>query len=141
RVTEGPGVKSYPVWSPDGASLVYGAPGGIFWTAADAAQKPRLLIRSQGNAALPSSFSKDGSRLAFTEQINNRWSIKTTTMKRGSSGPEAGPAELFVDLQAGNGWPAFSPDGRWLAYSSGESGVYEVYVRAFPDKGMKRLIS
>ena len=37
--------------------------------------------------------------------------------------------------------PSFSPDGRWLAYASDESGAYQVYVRAFPDKGGKWQIS
>jgi Tol biopolymer transport system component len=38
-------------------------------------------------------------------------------------------------------WSAFSPDGQWIAYSSDESGTYQVYVRAFPDKGGKWQIS
>ena len=37
--------------------------------------------------------------------------------------------------------PTFSPDGRWLAYASAESGVYEVYVRSFPDSGKQWPIS
>ena len=38
-------------------------------------------------------------------------------------------------------WPAFSPDGRWIAHNSNESGTYEVYVRPFPGPGGKWQIS
>jgi WD40 repeat protein len=61
---------------------------------------------------------------------------------RGDSGePQAGEPELFLRTPSGNSHPAFSPDGRWLAYSSTDSGVYEVYVRAFPDNGTRQQIS
>jgi Tol biopolymer transport system component len=43
--------------------------------------------------------------------------------------------------QSRSHWPMFSPDGRWIAYYSNESGVDQVYVRAFPDKGGKRQVS
>jgi serine/threonine-protein kinase len=48
---------------------------------------------------------------------------------------------VFRRTPSGNPYPAFSPDGRWLAYASSESGVYEVYVRAFPDRGRQWPIS
>jgi len=48
---------------------------------------------------------------------------------------------LFLNLRSVNAYPAFSPDGRWLAYASSESGIYEVYVRAYPDKGSQWQIS
>ena len=48
---------------------------------------------------------------------------------------------MFLQTPANELYPAFSPDGRWIAYRSNESGTDEVYVRAFPDKGGKWLIS
>jgi Tol biopolymer transport system component len=49
--------------------------------------------------------------------------------------------EVFLQTASSNPYPAFSSDGRWLAYADAESGSYEVYVRAFPDKGTRWLIS
>jgi eukaryotic-like serine/threonine-protein kinase len=53
----------------------------------------------------------------------------------------AGKPEVFLQTQFNERQPSFSPDGRWLAYSSDESGTYQVYVRAFPDRGGKWQIS
>jgi serine/threonine-protein kinase len=53
----------------------------------------------------------------------------------------AGKPELFLRSRFDERQPSFSPDGRWLAYSSNESGPDQVYVRAFPDKGGKWQIS
>ena len=54
---------------------------------------------------------------------------------------QAGEPRLFRELSAGTPAPAFSPDGHWVAYASSESGVYRVYVRAFPDDGRQWPIS
>ena len=53
----------------------------------------------------------------------------------------AGKPKPFLVSDAFEVYPAFSPDGRWIAYTSLESGAYEIYVRAFPDKGHKRQVS
>ena len=56
-------------------------------------------------------------------------------------GLRAGKPEVLLQTPAQARYPSFSPDGRWLAYSSNESGTYQIYVRAFPDKGGKWQIS
>jgi serine/threonine-protein kinase len=53
----------------------------------------------------------------------------------------AGEPETFLKTPTVSSFPAFSPDGRWLAYSNAEGGAYEVYVRAFPDNGAQSQIS
>jgi serine/threonine-protein kinase len=53
----------------------------------------------------------------------------------------AGEPQLFLKTATATAFAAFSPDGRWLAYADAEGGSYEVYVRAFPDKGIKVQIS
>jgi Tol biopolymer transport system component len=53
----------------------------------------------------------------------------------------AGKPEVFLHEAFDERYPAFSPDGRWLAYSSNEQGAFQVYVRAFPDKGGRWPIS
>ena len=57
------------------------------------------------------------------------------------SGWKPGEPKPFVNSAFDEGEPAFSPDGRWLAYQSNESGSFEVYVRPFPGPGGKWQIS
>jgi hypothetical protein len=57
------------------------------------------------------------------------------------SGIQAGTPEPFLVTNSDERAPAFSPDAKWLAYTSNESGTNEVYVRAFPDNGSKWQIS
>jgi len=143
RITDGPGQQAYPVWSPDGRYIVFAGSGALLWGPADAAQRPKVLMAApkQGTLA-PLSFTPDGQTLAFSERgADGKWSIKTSAIRNSGMESLAGNPELFVDLPSGAVTAAFSPDGRWLAYTSAESGVYEVYVRAFPDKRTKRVIS
>ena len=58
-----------------------------------------------------------------------------------SGGLRAGTPVVFLRTRAFEVYPSFSPDGRWLVYTSNESGTWEVYVQAFPDAGAKRTIS
>ena len=57
------------------------------------------------------------------------------------SGWKSGQPKPFLNTPFAEGTPAFSPDGRWLAYSSNETGNFEVYVRPFPGPGGKWQIS
>lgn len=65
----------------------------------------------------------------------------TVPLESDSAGLRAGKPEVFLQTPADERSPSFSPDGRWMAYSSNESGTFQVYVRAFPDKGGKWQIS
>jgi serine/threonine-protein kinase len=140
RLTFG-GNNLNPVWSPDGRYIAFLGPGGMWWVRSDGAGKPQPLIRGK-NLLVPFSFTPDGKRLAYQEQ-NPRTSfdIWTVTIESDGAGLRAGKPESFLQTPADERQPAFSPDGRWLAYDSNESGTYEVYVRAFPDKGGKWQIS
>jgi serine/threonine-protein kinase len=141
RLTESSGVNTYPRWSPDGQYVVFQSAGRLFWTRADGAERPQPLTKGQ-SLQFPESFTPDGKRLAFSEQDQGgRGVIQTVAIESTASGLRAGEPELFRRTPSGNPYPAFSPDGRWLAYASSESGVYEVYVRAFPDRGRQWPIS
>jgi Tol biopolymer transport system component/predicted Ser/Thr protein kinase len=126
-----------PVWTPDGKSVVYGTTHGIFSVRADGGDKPRPLTESK-DAQFPRSFTGDGKRLAFFQyepQGPQGLDIWTVAVERDGDRLKAGTPEAFLQTPAAERDPSFSPDGRWLAYSSDESGTNQVYVRAFPDKG------
>jgi serine/threonine protein kinase len=141
RLTFGGGPNRNPVWSSDGRYIVFGGPGGMFWTRSDGAGKPQALTQSK-NLQFPWSFTPDGTRLAFEElNATTRNDLWTVPLESDGAGLRAGKPEPFLQTPADERFPTFSPDGRWLAYSSSESGIFQVYVRAFPDKGGKRQIS
>jgi Tol biopolymer transport system component len=140
RLTDGKDVYSNPVWSPDGRYVIFISSAGIRWTRADGAGRPQPLTASKA-LQFPNSFTPDGRRLVFTELISDGALIRTVTVDGSSGQLRASTPELFLQTPSANPFPAFSPDGRWLAYADAESGTYEVYVRSFPDKGTRWLIS
>ncbi len=130
RLTFGDGPYVNPLWSPDGQYLVFGAFGkGIYWTRADGAGQPQPLIQS--NSLQPSSITPDGKRLAIYGGPGNQ-QIWTVPLDDQGGQLKAGKPEQFMKTEFLDVNPKFSPDGRWIAYASNESGKPEVYVRAFP---------
>jgi Tol biopolymer transport system component len=145
RLTFGGGTNDVPVWSPDGRYIVFevrgSALGTIWWVRSDGAGKPQVLLQSK-NRQYPWSFAPDGKRLAFTEQSpETQRDIWTVPLETDGAGLHAAKPEVFLQTSFDERNPSFSPDGRWLAYTSDESGTFQIYVRAFPDKGGKWQIS
>jgi serine/threonine-protein kinase len=131
RLTFG-GSNRFPCWSPDGQFLVYAAAGkGIFQVRADGAGPPQILMPGK-DIKVPGSFTPDGKRLAFHDFGGGKAQIWTVPLEIRNGLLKAGEPEQFLKTSFTEQDPAFSPDGRWLAYSSTESGRNEVYVRAFP---------
>jgi WD40 repeat protein len=144
-----PGLNRKPVWTPDGKNIVFqstnpAAPGLYGVRSAGSGEAKRLTEGKPLES--PYSFSPDGKRLAF-HQTGNGGSMDIFTMPvevdagRVALGVRLGKAELFLGTPFTEVNPAFSPDGRWLAYRSDESGTYEVYVRPFPGPGGRWLVS
>ena len=139
--------NSRPVWTSDGQRIVYaseqkgGAPN-LWWIRADGSGDAQRLAESK-NTQYAESWQPDGKVLAF-EQLNPRtnWDIMTLPIEGNEkSGWKPGEPKPFVNSDFVEQKPAFSRDGRWLAYMSDESGSYEVYVRPFPGPGGKWQIS
>jgi serine/threonine-protein kinase len=120
-----------PVWAPDGKHIVFdtfGASRVLWWVRADGAGEPVKLLEGQGTL-IPYSISPDGRRVAYT--VNGEiWTLPLDTSD--PDHPHPGKSELFLGPPASESSPAFSPDGRWIAYESNESGARtELFVRPF----------
>jgi len=120
-----------PIWSPDSQYVVFASVGrGIFWTRSDGGGQPQALI-TRKNYLVPTSFTHDGKRLAYYEFEGNP-QVWTVPLEEQGGQLNAGQPEQLLKTSFSDVTPVFSPDGRWLAYVSNESGKNEVYVRTFP---------
>jgi serine/threonine-protein kinase len=142
RKTFLPGVNRYPLWTPDGRGIVFDSSDGtrhdMYWIRADGSGEAQRLTDDKVQGT-PRSFSPDGKRIAF-EAFGTSQSIWTAPMEGDPNRPRLGKAE---PVQAPSDWPdgQFSPDGRWMAYVSAESGNSDVFVRPFPGPGGKWQVS
>jgi eukaryotic-like serine/threonine-protein kinase len=128
-LTHGPASNFDPLWTPDGKRVLYVSERPIFdiySRPADGSSEEEAVVTSS-NDKYPESLTRDGRTLLFSTStpLNNEdlWIV-----------PLGGPkqAKPFLATQFYESDAALSPDARWVAYESGESGRTEIYVRAFP---------
>jgi serine/threonine-protein kinase len=142
RLTSSEGI-ALPTWTPDGQHIVFRTPGRIFWIRSDGAGEPQRLLDDQA-LLVPWSFPRDGRQLTYfrrdSETGFDLWTLPLDLAD--PDRPKPGKPEPFLGTLADEAVPSFSPDGRWIAYRSNESGSFEIYVRPFPaGKGGKWQIS
>jgi len=142
RLTFESTLNTFPVWSPDGLRILYAGnrPGAhnLYMKAATGAGQEETLLKPGTPNARGTSWSRDGRFVMY---------------QTGGVGAKTG-LDLWIAPQFGDRKPlpylqtqfnerdgAFSPDGRWVAYVSDESGRYEIYVQAFPLSGAKFQVS
>jgi len=127
----------YAAWSPDGQQIAFSASGGIDPQVASArgagqAQRPW----ASDFPVYPSDWSRDGQYLAYTvsgtDTSNDIWLLPTT----GERKPAPLVRSAYTELHG-----QFSPDGRWLAFTSNESGRDDVYVQSLFNADTRRLVS
>jgi len=124
RLTFDEAFDGYPLWTPDGSRVVFQsqrAGEGLFWKAADGTGDVEQLLERA--SVYPYGWSADG-RLVFQQRPGD---IGVLSLE----GDRA--SELLLDSAFLEVDPAISPDGRWIAYASDETGRMEIYVRPFPD--------
>jgi serine/threonine-protein kinase len=119
-------------WSRDGRHLAFGSDRlghtTVFLQAADGSGQPEQLMAGK-RIQMPLSFAPDG-RLLFSEEVEGHGRDIHAVTLDGSRKVEALVATTANELNA-----EVSPDGKWLAYDSNESGQFEVYVRPYPNVG------
>jgi serine/threonine-protein kinase len=147
RLTFAEGIEGPAVWSPDNQHLIFSSdrdgPDDLYRKRADGAGAVERLTEAVGASLFVSDWSHDGRYVIFT-----RFGPSDD-----AEGWKASADIGYVDLQEDNAMRVFlatdfdeseaslSPDGRWLAYQSPESGRDEVYVRPFPEAGGKWQVS
>jgi serine/threonine-protein kinase len=132
--------ETYPVWTPDGRRLIWASgragPLNVYMQAADGTGKAERLTENP-NFQRPMSMTPDGKQVVLWEDQPGRGNAALTILDletRTQSPLVVSPAAV------GNG--EISPDGRWLAYDSSETGQTEVFASRFPDVGSgKRQVS
>jgi eukaryotic-like serine/threonine-protein kinase len=128
RLTFGPIANAYPIWSPDGKWIAYGSLRdthvNLYRKLADGSGAEELLLEDNSQGVFPTDWSRDGNTLLFSHgfpggAIVGVWALPL-------DGPRT-PHEVVPNGLVGR----LSPNGRWLAYSSFESGKQEVYIVAY----------
>jgi serine/threonine protein kinase len=130
------------LWTPDGERIVFYSArekGGIYSKAANYTGGVEKLFTFSGGLCLPFSWSSDGSTLVMQELVLSPLSTDIATLS--FEGDRERKSLLHEKHQEFN--PQVSPDGRWMAYTSDESGQVEIYVRPFPDvdSGGQQMVS
>jgi Tol biopolymer transport system component len=143
RFTSDPGFELSPVWSPDGKWIAYFREGKqIDLVVSPFGRKGPAQVLFEGEAGKPKScwpqdWSRDGRFLLCERYFPDKkdsdlWAIPI-------NGDRTAFPVVETTFSEANG--QFSPDGRWVAYQSDESGRREIWVQSFPDSGRKVQIS
>jgi Tol biopolymer transport system component len=147
RLTSGPGIKGGPVWQPDGQFVLFsagftGSPIQINRIKGDGSGTSEIVLKSDDSVDSPRSVCREGNFLAFS-----RYPVVPVGVNLGRTAawilPLTGDRKPFplIHSEFGNLLPAFSPDCKWVAYVSVETGQREVYVTHFPDASRRYRVS
>jgi Tol biopolymer transport system component/predicted Ser/Thr protein kinase len=127
-----------PIWTPEGDFLAFNSGDTLAWVRADGSGSVERLL-SVNRSPFAWSFSPDGKRLAFNRNDPmggaHLWAV---SVERAPGALRLGEPRPLLRQAHEQMTPAISADGRWMAYTSDESGAYEVYVVPFSSQGPAR---
>ena len=133
RLTFDPAIDSVPIWNPDGTRMVFSSNRGVtfdlYLKDTNGAQEEKN-IPQDGPDRFPSDWSRDGKYVIY-ERGADLWLLAIPELR----------ATQFLKASSTLKNGQFSPDGKWVAYSSNESGRWEVYVTSFPEAHGKWQVS
>jgi eukaryotic-like serine/threonine-protein kinase len=134
RLTFGPGLSEIPVWSPDGRQMIFGAQKKLIFSLyeknADGSGSERELTDLGAQEQGAWDWSRDG-RYFLARKDTELWYLTLPDLQ---AKPYLEPKWIIRNGQ-------FSPDGKWVAYASNETGSWEVYVSPFPNGNSKWQVS
>jgi serine/threonine protein kinase/Tol biopolymer transport system component len=137
RFTSDPKDEICPVWSPDGGNIVFGSNRenvfNVYRKTLSGSGKDELLLKSD-HPKTPTDWSSDGRFLLYYDQDPTTKFDLWVLPLSGDKKPIPFLQTEFNELEG-----VFSPDGKWIAYQSDESGRYEVYVQPFPAGGKSQI--
>ena len=144
RLTIDPGIDSLPLWSPDGRRIVFNSPRGtegqLFLKRVDGSGPDEALRLPSGSGVrIACDWSSDGRFLLYKQldAATSTMDLWVMPMDREGAGAPVPVVRTPYDERDGQ----FSPDGRWIAFESDESGQPEIYLQPFPGPGPKVRIS
>jgi eukaryotic-like serine/threonine-protein kinase len=139
RFTFDPSEEVAPVWSRDGSLISFRSVAefgaGIMMKKSNGLEKEKRIMAADAvNDFIPNSWSLDGTQLFYTAQSPGQEYLALLSVADGKS-------VRFLTSKANQTNGQISPDGKWLAYASDESGTWEIYVTSFPNAAGKWQVS
>jgi Tol biopolymer transport system component len=133
RLTFDPGFDVVPIWSPDASRLVFSSNRGehvdLYMKNSDGAETEKVIVHDEFNK-IPSDWFRNGEYILYTRGPD-LWFLTLPALK----------GTLFIKAASIVRNGQFSPDGKWVAYASNETGKWEIYVTSFPDARGKWQVS
>ncbi len=136
------GTNRWPLWTPDGRHMTYVSVRGrnqhLVWQPVDGSGPAQSLV-SGTNTVAPGTWTAGNQALIYVDSPPN--GLSDVLLLRPGGEPQPQLAVKTTDADRGNRSPTLSPDGRWLAHTSSETGRLEIYVVAFPASGSRHLVT